>query len=109
MPKEKKPIVGVLVHPLGFYKPMTSIALADLQKAVGGYVDVVSDKHYSVFVADDWHDANPRMVNLSLVRMFGLQLVGSAVITGPVGPNGETLPITEQILAIVKRYLKRSR
>lgn len=103
--KQQQQLMGIMVTPSGQWIPMFDISLAKLQEAVGGYIDVVAERDYSIFVNDDGIGQQLE-INVGLMRLFdGLMLAGTAVITGGVDHEGNTLPITDEMTLHVMKHI----
>jgi hypothetical protein len=80
--------------------PLKRITLADLQKACGGYVTVVSIAQGTLWCPDD---AIGQAQNLYTTFIYRKPLWGNVVVTGGVGAKGETLSIhPTQVRHIIK-------
>lgn len=76
--------------------------LKDLQEGVGGLVACVATKHADVWVDDEGLLVGKEL-NLVASAIGGQTLVGDAVITGPVDGEGNTTPIMERLVELIRR------
>lgn len=89
---------AIVVSPDGKLEPVKITGYKDIQKHVGGtFTPAITDfTKFSVFVNDEGvlKGFEP---NLLASRLVGGILVGSAVVMGPVTPEGDTLDVTDDV------------
>lgn len=76
--------------------------LSDLQAGVGGLIARVASKHADVWVDDEGLLVG-KPINLVASAIGGQSLVGDAVLTGPVDGEGNTTPIIERLVELIRR------
>ena len=92
-------VKGIKLTVFGRWEPMSDVSLKALQQAVGGYITVVNIDGGGVVAIDDVFDLPIRLLNKPVKDLFGLDIVGDVVIIGNPDDEGETLPISNELIA----------
>lgn len=101
------PVTGVAINvDTATWEPLTNIDWRKIQEHVGGNFEIISHPHYTIFLNDEGA-LQQLPLNWGALFLFGKSIRGRVVITGPAGPEGETLPIMKRVLQhISKNYPK---